>query len=123
MKSAVSSLFADATRPTFPQILVLCFNRTLVPYISNLIRQCFDARKPKSDWVLPVSSLKVMNIDRYAYWLTRQAETEYDRGNVSKTVADLLKAGVPDRGTSGMRSSTRARTRSGLVSPGSVAHR
>ena len=97
-ESAVSSLFADATRPTFPQILVLCFNRTLVPYISNLIRQCFDARKPKSDWVLPVSSLKVMNIDRYAYWLTRQAETEYDRGNVSKTVADLLKAGVPDRG-------------------------
>jgi hypothetical protein len=97
-ESTIPSLFADATCQRIPPILVLCFNRALVPYVSNLIRECFDARKPRSDWVLPVSSLKVMNIDRYAYWLTRQAETEYHRDNVGKTVESLLKAGVPDHG-------------------------
>jgi superfamily I DNA and RNA helicase len=81
-----------------PQILVLCFNRALVPYISNLIRECFESRKPKSDWVLPASCLKVMNIDRYAYWLARQVETDYHRDNVAKTVENLQKADVPDRG-------------------------
>ena len=90
-------LFADASTRVIPHILVLCFNRALVPYIYGLIEECFDARKPKADWVLPVSCLKVMNIDRYAYWLTRQVKSEFFRDDAGKTVDCLLKAGVPDR--------------------------
>jgi hypothetical protein len=95
---SVPQLFT-ASGDSMPQILVLCFNRALVSYLKNLIRECFESRKPKSEWVLPASCLKVMNVDRYAYWLTRQVDAEYHRDNVAKTVEGLLKAVVvPDRG-------------------------
>jgi superfamily I DNA and RNA helicase len=81
-----------------PQILVLCFNRALVPYLLNLIRECFESRKPSSDWVLPASCLKVTNVDRYAYWLARKVNVEYHRDDVERTVEGLLRAGVPDQG-------------------------
>jgi superfamily I DNA and RNA helicase len=97
-EASIPQLFAVAAGQRLPQILVLCFNRALVPYLKNLIRDCFEARKPKTDWVLPASCLNVMNIDRYAYWLTRQADAEYCRDDVAKTVESLLKANVPDRG-------------------------
>ena len=81
-----------------PNILVLCFNRVLVPYISVLIRECFNARKPNSAWTLPASNLKVMNIDRYAYWLCRQAEIDYDPKRTAAIVGEMLQAGVEGRG-------------------------
>jgi superfamily I DNA and RNA helicase len=90
-------LFAG-DREGMPQILVLCYNRALVPYLKNLIWECFESRKPKSEWVLPASCLKVMNVDRYAYWLTRQQKVKYYRDDVARTVEGLLKEGVPDRG-------------------------
>lgn len=61
----------------------------MVPYLKNLIKECFESRKPKSEWLLPASCLKVMNIDRYAYWLARQAEVQYRPGEVAKTVESL----------------------------------
>ncbi len=80
-----------------PPVLVLCFNRCLVPYLRGLIRECFDKRKPKSDWHLPEGALKVINIDRYAYLLAFRAGVEPDRDRPGETVRRLLEAGCPER--------------------------
>jgi hypothetical protein len=83
--------------PCVPPILVLCYNRCLVPYLRNLIHECFDKRKPQSHWRLPKGALNVINIDRYAYDLARRADVQYDRDRPAETVRRLLDAGCPDR--------------------------
>ena len=107
LANAVAEAFVRATneatpdlfgsqRP-LPEILVLCYNRVLAVYILELIRQCFDARKPRSEWIFPASHLKVMNIDRYAFDLAQRSKTRYNRESVSETVSNILGAGPADR--------------------------
>ncbi len=88
----------DCTPAThIPPVLVLCFNRCLAPYLLGLIRECFDKRKPESDWRLPEGALKVINIDRYAYRLATRARVEPDPDGPDETVRRLLEAGCPER--------------------------
>lgn len=47
-----------------PQVLVLCYNRALVSYLRDLIKQCFESRKPQTNWNFPNNCLTVNNIDR-----------------------------------------------------------
>lgn len=54
------------------KILVLCFNKTLVPYLKNLIKQCFEQQKRNST-LFPERSLDVINIDKFAHNSARQA--------------------------------------------------
>jgi hypothetical protein len=95
--ASTEQLFA-APGECMPQILVLCFNRVLVPYLKRLIGECFEARKPRSDWVLPDSCVTVTNIDRYAAGLADAMHTTYHLGEPARTVAELLDAGVPEQG-------------------------
>jgi hypothetical protein len=59
-------LFAPQSGHRLPRILVLCYNRTLAPYLERTIKQCFEARKPDTAWVFPASTLLVRNVDRFA---------------------------------------------------------
>lgn len=92
-KASIPQLFNDDKNDML-QILVLCFNRTLAPGIDELIKNCFDSRKPNSAWSFPSNCLKVVSIDRYAYHLAPEV---YDVKDVTKTVDGLIKTGISDK--------------------------
>lgn len=79
------------------QILVLCYNRALVSYLRNLIHQCFDARRSKSEWAFPSRRLIVVNIDQYASNLAKKCEVHYSVEKVEQTVSSLLSKEFPER--------------------------
>ncbi len=75
-------------------VLVLCFNRALVPYLEQLILQCFDARKPFADWRIPGARLEVCNIDRFAY---RHLPQSFRDVGIADRVDQILASEFPDR--------------------------
>ncbi|ANV85758.1 hypothetical protein AWQ21_14585 (plasmid) [Picosynechococcus sp. PCC 7003] len=74
-----------------PEVLVLCYNRSLVPYLKELIINCFNIRKNQSQWPFPFSKLTIQNIDRYARKL---AGKKYDFKDISKAVDYILDNGL-----------------------------
>lgn len=80
------------------EILILCYNRVLSGYLTDLIRQCFNARKPYKDWIFPKNRVTIVNIDRYAYSLTRYARMKYLQNDIHSTVQGLIDKGVRDKG-------------------------
>ena len=110
LANAVAELFirerVDATslsilhKNTTHKILVLCYNRTLVSYLKDLIKSCFNSRKPESDWTFPNLSLTVINIDRYAYNLSGKDTAERKNNytyDISKTVNNILNRDVDNK--------------------------
>jgi len=77
-----------------PRILVLCFNRSLIAYLTNLIRQCFEVRKPDSSVRYPESAVTITNIHRLA---SRLAPAKgYDTIDDAYTVSSILNNGLGD---------------------------
>jgi hypothetical protein len=72
------------------QILVLCYNRVLSVYLRDLIRECFDERKPAADWRFPAERLHVTNIDRLAARACRRAGHHYDFRDIPSNVRGIL---------------------------------
>jgi superfamily I DNA and RNA helicase len=97
-----------APTQSLPSVLVLCYNRTLVPYLRKLIGECFNQRKPKTDWRLPGEALTIVNIDRLAYGLVHDVNAvrgseattkmDYNPKDVAGTVELLTKGGTPRAG-------------------------
>lgn len=78
-------LFAALMTNELPKVLVLCYNRALAPYLSDLITECFDRRKPNADWTLPRNVLTVTNIDRLACQHLPPL-VKYDPNKIDETV-------------------------------------
>lgn len=81
-------ILPEMTTNSIPKILVLCYNRALAPYLKDLIKNCFDSRKPYSEWLFPISSIRVINIDRYAYELA--GKNNFNLKNIGETVNNIL---------------------------------
>ena len=94
-RMSVPELAGCDSNTSVPPVLVLCYNRCLVSYLRDLIRECFEKRKPQSHWRLPEGALRVVNIDRYAWDLAQRAGVPCDRDRPAETVRRLLAAGCP----------------------------
>jgi hypothetical protein len=75
------------------KILVLCYNRSLVPYLEDLTRQCFEARRAHEGQLFPEGRLKVMNIDRFA-WQYSKLGTNDVEAKVRAACEAIQEAGV-----------------------------
>jgi hypothetical protein len=79
------------------RILALCYNVALIDFIREKIQQCFDHRKPKGEWRLPIERLKIINIDQYASKLLKKINIRYDVHRKTKMVNTLLRHGLQDK--------------------------
>jgi len=78
------------------RLLVLCFNKALVPYLKELIEQCFKQRCRNST-KFPEDALVIKNIDKFAYEAARKygLHLRLKRDNAEEeNIAQLVKNNI-----------------------------
>jgi hypothetical protein len=95
-RRAEPDLYGPRAAPV--QVLVLCFNRVLARHLADLIRACFEARKPRTDWELPLDQVVVRNIDRYAGSLAYAGDIPWDDDPAKTAAALVASPRLADRG-------------------------
>jgi superfamily I DNA and RNA helicase len=83
-----TSLLEETKKHNHCRILVICFNRALVPYLEKLIYGCFDSRKPSANHSIVAGTLNITNIDRLGFSLA--GKNGYDINHIAHTVDAAL---------------------------------